>query len=95
VGVLGRYKFGGSEAVVPATFWLEKFVTNNSLMISVRLYDIGFEHRINLVGYRLPKSGHTFWIFHASKRKVGNVAAIFWPSKSSYRNRMDELLQRR
>jgi hypothetical protein len=42
------------------------------------------------VGYKCIKLAHISDIAY-SKRKVGNVAAIFLPLKASYLNRMDDL----
>jgi len=75
--VLDRFKFGGSEAVAPATFWLEKFGTKNSLVISVTLSGIGFEHFINLVGYRMPKRGTHFRYSILVKEKLAMSLRVF------------------
>jgi len=77
MGVLDRFKFGGSEAVMPAIFWLEKFGTKNSLVISVTLSGIGFEHLTNLVGYRIPKRGTHFRYSIPVKEKLATSLRVF------------------
>jgi hypothetical protein len=77
MGVLGSCKFGGRESIVPATFWLEKFGTKNSVMISVKLAGIGFEHSVNLVGYRMTKRGTRFRYSVAVKERLAMSLRCF------------------